>query len=105
MRKEDRMKEIQTDIDRLERQKNELSQMTIDDQVQEYLATPVGVELTTKYEVEETGNWQISIEVDNKKQVLATINCSLEKALKIAVGLPTFSNWDNGTIEKVHIKK
>ena len=105
MRKEDKINEIQSNIDRLERQKMEVSRMTIDDQVQEYLATPVGVELTTKYEVEETGNWQISIEVDNKKQVLATINCSLEKALKIAVGLPTFSNWDNGRIEKVHIKK
>lgn len=105
MRKEDRIKLVQSHIDRLEIEKTKLSQMTINDQVQEYLATPVGVELTTKYEVEEIGNWQISIEVDDKKQVLATINCSLEKALKIAVGLPTFSNWDNGRIEKEIIKK
>jgi hypothetical protein len=104
MRKEDKINEIQANIDRLERQKYEVSQMTIDDQVQEFLATPVGVELISNHKLTETGNWQISIEVDNKKQALATINCSLEKAIKIAVGLPTFSNWDNGTIEKVHIK-
>ena len=104
MRKEDKINEIQANIDRLERQKYEVSQMTIDDQVQEFLATPVGVELISKHRLTENGNWQISINIDNKKQALATINCSLEKALKIAVGLPTVSNWDNGTIEKVHIE-
>jgi hypothetical protein len=101
MRNEAQILEIQNQIDVLTKQKNDMINMSVEDQVNEFLATPVGAELLSKYEMDEIDNWQISIQVDYKKQVLMVVNCSFKKALKIAVGLPTFSNWDNGTIERL----